>query len=230
MADDDGSFLSRRLRWRRVDPAADGAVTRSPAEIPTPRRRYDLDFWDDDPIWPDDLLAGRSAPVDAAPAGPSFERRDLERIDEEALDRRRQLWRDTAVILSALVAVLLAANVVLPQLTGLAVSASGPPSDTPPAGASPVGGGGSTAAPSAPPSAPVARPTRAPSITLPPTGTSAPPHAAATPRPTPRPTRTPAPPTAQPTGVPTAQPTEAPQDTPPPTPGDTPPDSPPPGP
>jgi hypothetical protein len=230
MADDDRSFLSRRLHSRRDD-SEDGAVTRSAAELPTPRRRYDLDFWDDDAAGPEDLLPVHSAPIDAASAGPSFERRDLERMDEEALDRRRQLWRDTAVVLSALVVILLAANVVLPQIIGLAASASGAPSETSLGpGPRPVDGAGPTSPPIGNPSPTAPGPTRAPAITLPPTGTSAPPRPAATPRPTPRPTRTPVPPTAQPTDVPTAQPTEAPQDTPPPTPGETAQESAPPGP
>src|SRR5262249_28359585 len=61
-------------------------------------------------------------------AGPSFERRDLDRMDDEARDRRPQLWRDTAFLLSGLVLALLAANLVLPQLAG---SATGSPSPIP---------------------------------------------------------------------------------------------------
>src|SRR3982751_3277786 len=103
MADDDADFLSRRLRW--------GARPDRPA---APRQS----------------IEGRTTEVRVAPARvttvPSFERRDLDRIDEEARDRRRQLWRDTAMLLSGIVAALLVANLVIPELTGFAGASPSP--------------------------------------------------------------------------------------------------------
>ena len=139
----------------------------------------------------------------AATGGRSFERRDLDRIESEALDRRRQLWRDTAIILSALLGALLLGNLVVPQLSGVA-SASPSPA---PAGES-MGALAGSDAPILEPSLGIdATSAPKPVKTLPPTGTSAPARPAATPRPTPRPTRTPTPPTPTPTPTPKPEPT-----------------------
>src|SRR5262245_48459147 len=96
MTDDDGRGLSRRLHWdaEEAPPTAELEPTAYPE--------------------PEPVTGGR------VEGGPSFERRDLDRMDGEALDRRRQLWRDTAIILSGLIVVLLVANLVLPQLSGVA--------------------------------------------------------------------------------------------------------------
>ena len=201
MTDDDGRGLSRRLHWD-ADEEADEAP-------PAPA-------WDREPYRaPEPVTPGPVA------SGPSFERRDLDRIDEEALDRRRQLWRDTAVILSSLVMVLLVANLVLPQLSGVASASPSPgpaagttgpsPSDLP-LEATPVPivdpGLGIDATP---------RPVVA--VTLPPTGTAAPTRPGVTPRPTARPTPTPTPPgpTPSPTEAPTPTPTPVVTPIPPPT-------------
>src|SRR5262245_21324578 len=196
MTDDDGWDLSRRLHWE--------AEEAPPAAQPQPEG-YQA---------PEPVTGGRVA------GGPSFERRDLDRIDGEALDRRRQLWRDTAIILSGLVAVLLVANIVLPQLSGVASATPSPrPTD---------GGAEPSASPRPGETAPsIVDPglgidaTRPPfvRVTEPPTGTAAPTHPGATPRPTARPTSSPAPtetPTPAPTPTPT--PTPTPEVTPPPAP------------
>src|SRR5689334_14769363 len=196
MADDDGSHLSRRLHWD-----AERETGRTPGVA--------ADGWDEHVDWSADAEAaeaGRFAGAEAAAPPRSFERRDLDRIDADALDRRRQLWRDTALLLSGLVAVLLVANLVLPGIAGPAS-----PSPTPGASgllagpsASAQGAAGATQQPVVDPGSGSAAPTRIPAITLPPTGTSAPP----TPKPiaTPRPTRAPTqpPPTNPP---PTPEPT-----------------------
>jgi hypothetical protein len=151
----------------------------------------------------------------ATAGGRSFERRDLDRIESEALDRRRQLWRDTALILSALIGALLVANLVFPKMSGVA-SASPSPAPTgitigPSASAdAPTG----TAEPIVDPSLGIdATPAPIPVITLPPTGTSPPSRPATTPRPTVKPTPKP---TVRPT--PTSNPTPTPTPTPGPTP------------
>ena len=101
MPDEDGRFLSRRLGWDAEDEQRVEAWT-----DPAPTARYE-ELWDDE-LAPAEAGPppgeARSSPV--APVRPSFERRDLDRMDEEALDRRRQLWRDTAVILIGVIAAL----------------------------------------------------------------------------------------------------------------------------
>ena len=181
MAKDDGSHLSRRLHWD----AERGAV-----------KPVDDDGWDEHVDWSADAEAAENARFAAAePApGPSYERRELDRMDADALDRRRQLWRDTALMLSGLVVALLVANLVLPQIAGLAGPSPSPATSGLVAGpsASAQGAAGATQEPIQDPGLGIATPTPIPVITLPPTGTSAP----ATPRPivTPRPTRAPTPP------------------------------------
>jgi hypothetical protein len=194
MPGDDGSHLSRRLHWDAEREAAG-------------KPRVDADGWDEHVDWSADAAAaeaGRFADAEAPPR--SFERRDLDRIDADALDRRRQLWRDTALILSGLVVALLVANLVLPGIAGLAGPSPSPGPSGLLAAPSPSAQGatGATQQPILDPGLGIATPTPIPVITLPPTGTSAP----STPRPisTPRPTRapTPPPPTKAP---PTPQPT-----------------------
>jgi hypothetical protein len=118
--DNEGSSLSRRLHW---EPESDPDTGADPGRATASGH----DLWDDDP--------GDGARTEAVATsgggvgpGPSFERRQLDRMDEEALDRRRQLWRDTSLILSGLLVVLIVANIVLPQLTG---SASASPTAIP---------------------------------------------------------------------------------------------------
>ena len=178
--------------------------------------------WESD----DGSTAGGVVPASPERDGRSFELRELDRIDEEALDRRRQLWRDTAMLLTAVVAALLVANLLGPELSGIA-SVSPAPSPTPtptPTGmtlvpsATPTDAPVMTSEPIVDPSLGIdATPTPIPALTLPPTGTFAPGLPAATLRPTPRPTRRPTP---QPTMLPTLPPTAAPtpEVTPPPTP------------
>jgi outer membrane biosynthesis protein TonB len=211
MLDDDGSFLSRRLHW---GPEAD-PESAPDAGVP----RDDQERWDDQP---GPAERGRPEVVAAGggvSGGRSFERRELDRMDEEALDRRRQLWRDTALLLSVLLVVLAGANLVLPGLGGA-------PDESPTPIPTSVVAGGSSAAPSADASAaaaqssqpPAATPHSGPSITQPPTGTAPPGHPGTTPRPTrtPAPTHTPVPPTPVPTRTPA--PTPTPEITPEPTP------------
>ena len=213
MTDDDGRFLSRRLHW---DAEAD---SRSRPEAPARER------WDDEaPIVADDTRA-TVQPVAASPVTPSFERRELQRIDEEALDRRRQLWRDTAIILSAVVAVLIATNLVFPQLAGVATASPTPIPTEASSGPTPESVAPPTvsAIPILDPSLGIdATPTPIPVRTLPPTGTAAPSlpsgaTAAPTPRVTPRPTRRPTPPPT-PAITPPPEPTPTPEITPPPAP------------
>jgi PKD domain len=202
---DDPDFLTRRLRWRaegepKGDPVPDAAVD----------PRFDRAYEGWDPPEPE--------PVPAPPltVGPSFERRDLARRDEEALDRRRQLWRDTAIILSGMVIALLVAQLVLPGLGGTAVASptpgpTGVVTDAP--ATANAGLTGPTSGPLVDPSLGIdATPTPIPVVTLPATGTAAPPHPGSTPAatrvPTPKPTRAPAP-TPPPTPVPTPVPTPA---------------------
>jgi len=187
VADDDGSFLSRRLRW-------------------DPKGEADADGWDEE------LVGGQET------SQVSFERRDLDRIEDEALDRRRQLWRDTAVILSGVVAALLIANLVFPTITAIRQGSPTPPPTGFILGPAPSGAEspGLTDEPIVDPSLGIdTRPTPIPQRTLPPTGTAAPTHPGATlappPTATPRPTPTPAPtPTPEPTPTPTPEPTPIP--------------------
>src|SRR4029079_15358613 len=116
MAGDDGSHLSRRLHWD-----AERETGRTPGVA--------ADGWDEDVDWSADAEAAEAGVFGGAEAAApprSFERRDLDRIDADALDRRRQLWRDTALLLSGLVAVLLGANVVLHQLAMITVACPSP--------------------------------------------------------------------------------------------------------
>lgn len=203
--EDDARLLTRRLRW---------GADREGAEL----AEVDPDTgWD---AGSDEAPSARAVltPVIAQ----SFEERDLDRRREEALDRRRQLWRDTAIILSGLVAALLVANTFFPLLTGIATSSPTPPGATVGAGPDGSTAPGPTSAPGVEPSLAVeATAAPHPGLTLPPTGTFTPTHPATTPRPTPRRTPTPtAPPTPMPTPQPTPQPTPVP--TPEPTPVPTP--------
>src|SRR6476660_3716065 len=116
MVDDDGSFLSRRLRWEpeaEPEPEPDAGADLGRA------RGYEREAWEGDVGAGD---PGRTQVVTGRGiiAGPSFERRELARLDMEALDRRRQLWRDTSLILSLLLVVLIGANVLIPALAGSA--------------------------------------------------------------------------------------------------------------
>jgi len=239
MPDDDGSFLSRRLGWdARDQPAAEAG--QPPGAVPAAERVDDVERWDDEAGWAERERAWSGADVDVtdtglfavgpAADGRSFERRELDRMQADSLDRRRQLWRDTAFILSGLIAVLLVANLVFPQLMGLAAASPSPDGSGLGVGpsASAQEAAGATPEPVLDPGAGVDA-TPHPGITLPPTGT----HPPATPRPTRRPPATLAPPTPAPTAVPTPEPTATPEVTPepPPTPEITPPqDTPPPGP
>jgi hypothetical protein len=206
MVDDDGSALSRRLRWgseaERATAARGGAA-----------RGYGAEAWDDEVQAREEGRTEVVATDRGVGAGRSFERRDLDRLDEEALDRRRQLWRDTALLLSVLLVVLAGANLILPGLAGA-------PGASPTAIPTGVVAGGKSAAPSAqasaasaqPSVAPTSTPHSGPAITQPPTGTAAPTHPGATPRPTPRttPPPTPVPPTPRATPPPTPRITPAP--------------------
>jgi len=214
MADDDGSSLSRRLHWD--------------AEGGTPATSgVDPDAWHEPVGWSIEATPADARPADARPAAaraadaipfvavtpaPSFERRDLDRIEADALDRRRQLWRDTALILSGLVAVLLVANLVLPQIAGLVAASPSPGASGMTVGpnASAQGAAGATRAPTAGPGSGTPRPpTSHPLVTLPPTGS----HPPSTPKPvvTPKPTRRP---TAPPPTAPLPTPTPTPEITP----------------
>lgn len=197
---DDASFLARRLHWE-AESAREGLEPGADAVL------------EDDP----ELTQGWDAPRLAAPT-PSFERRDLERREHAAFERRRQLWRDSATILSAVIVALLVFQLV-GGLGGTLPDAS--PSPTP---AGPDGGSlatepslapGETLAPIVDPGVGFdATPTPIPRRTLPPTGTHAP---TLPPGPTPRPTTQPKPtPTTRP--VPTPPPTPTPTPTPEPTP------------
>ena len=196
---DDPNFLTRRLRWG-VDPDAD-VDAHAPIDPPSD----DWDTPEPDPV-----------PVAALDGPPSFERRDLARRDEEALDRRRQLWRDTAIILSGIVIALLIAQVLLPGAGGTALAS---PTPGPTGGivgptASPDAGPSATSVPIVDPSLGIdATPTPIPVVTLPPTGSAAPTHPGQTPAATLKPVRTPTPSPAR-TSAPTAPPTQAPEPTP----------------
>lgn len=151
----------------------------------------------------------------------SFEERDLALREEAALDRRRQLWRDSATILIGIVFVLLVFQVLGPRGTGVigdaaSASQSGDGLEAlPPRASLPPG---QTFGAVLDPSLGIdATPTPIVARTLPPTGTSAPrPTPKPTPRTTPRPTHTSTPPTAPPTPEPT--PLVTPEATPPPAP------------
>ncbi len=195
MTDDDGRGLSRRLHWE--------------ADEAPPTERWDSEVY----RAPEPVIGGR------VEGGQSFERRDLDRIDEQALDRRRQLWRDTAIILSGLVSVLLVANLVLPHASDVA---SATPSPAQAAGTTGPSTNplvpGATAVPIVDPGLGIdATPRPVVAITEPPTGSAAPTHPGATPRPiiTPNPTPTfPAPTLPAPTPSPTEAPTPTPVITP----------------
>ena len=230
MADEEGTSLSRRLHGEREsEPDADADPGGGPWS--------EAESWDDE-VADDARTEAVPTSAGAVAAGPSFERRQLDRMDEEALDRRRQLWRDTSLLLSGLLVVLIVANIVLPQLTGTggtsptaiptSVVAGGVATPAPSSGATPE----PLAAPSPSPEVSPAPASPAPAITQPPTGTAAPtrpgatPHPTTkpTPRPTPRPTSTPAPtpaPTPTPTPAPTPTPTPTPEITPEPPPAPT---------
>lgn len=171
--------------------------------------------------WDSENRPDADEPIDtglssAAPGGRSFERRDLDRIESEALDRRRQLWRDTAIILSALIGALLVANLVFPQVSGVASASPSPaPTGLPIEPSASAGAPRRTAEPIVDPSLGIdATPAPIPVITLPPTGTSARSRPTPAPRPSARPTRTPTPPTPPPTPAPTPAPTPTPEPTP----------------
>jgi hypothetical protein len=206
MVDDDGSFLSRRLHWGpegEADPESGAGTSQAPG--------YDAEAWDDE------VGAGGGGRTEVVAAGGgvsagrSFERRELDRMDEEALDRRRQLWRDTALLLSLLLVVLIGANLVIPELTGAPGASPTPvPTSVVAGGKSAAPSAGSSEAAASPSATPTGTPHSGPSITQPPTGTAAPTHPGATPRPTARPSPTPAPPTPRPTPRPTPGPTPTP--------------------
>ena len=207
MNQDDASLLARRLHWEAeseregLEPGAEAVVEEDP-----------------------DLTAAWVPPrLDTAT--PSFERRDIERRAEAALERRRELWRDSATILSAVIVALLAFQL----LGGLFAS---PPGASPSPNASGLVTSSQAAQPSLAPGqtlVPIvdprlgidATPRPTPVRTLPPTGTHAPIPPGATPRPTtvpaPTPTKRP-PPTPTPTPPPTPTPAPTPTPTPPPTP------------
>jgi hypothetical protein len=209
LTDDDARHLARRLHW---DAEGDATTGRDPQLDPARRA--------------------------ASPASerPSFERRDLARREAVALDRRRQLWRDSAAILSAVIVFVLAFR-LLGSFATTTSEASPSPSPSGLAGGSQGAeaslGPGQTFVPIVDPSLGIdATPTPSSLFTLPPTGTHAPSLAPrATPRPTPRPTRTPLP-TSPPTPTPAATPTPevTPEPTPTPTPEATPEPTPPPNP
>jgi hypothetical protein len=204
--DDDGSLIARRLRW--------GAEDR--------HQEVSRDDLDDRPFGGEDAPLAATLPVEPRITGPSFERRELDRMDEEALDRRRQLWRDTSILLIGLLVVLLVGQVVLPATQGLVSSSASPGASDAVVG--PAGSGspgpGATFVSIVDPSLGIDAPhTPGPVRTEPPTGSAAPTaHPIGTPRPTfSIPTATPAltpPPT--PISTPTPEPTDAPTPIPPP--------------
>jgi len=225
VADNEGSSLSRRLHW---EPESEPEAGAAPGNV----RGFEVDTWDDDPVDEARTEAVATSGGGVAP-GPSFERRQLDRMDEEALDRRRQLWRDTSLILSGLLVVLIVANIVLPQLSGAAsASPTAVPTGVVLGGLStPAASTGFTPEPVAPaspsPELSSGPATPVPGITQPPTGTAAPTRPGQTPHPTPTPTPrlTPHPtptPTPNQTPAPTPTPTPTPEITPEPTPTPTP--------
>jgi len=207
MVDDDGSFLSRRLRW---EPEPEPEAEPDAGADPGPAPGYEAEAWEDEAGAAEAGQTEVVATGRGVVAGPSFERRELARLDMEALDRRRQLWRDTSLILSLLLVVLLGANVLIPELVGSAGASPTPiPTGVVAGGASAAPSGGPTTGPAlAPTRSPAAAQTTGPHITQPPTGTAAPTHPGATPRP--RPTPTPVPPTPKPSAPPTPEPTPEP--------------------
>lgn len=213
MVDDDGSFLSRRLRW---EPEPEPEAEPDAGADPGPAPGYEAEAWEDEAGAAEAGQTEVVATGRGVVAGPSFERRELARLDMEALDRRRQLWRDTSLILSLLLVVLLGANVLIPELVDSAGASPTPiPTGVVAGGASAAPSGGPTTGPALVPTrSPAAAQTTGPHITQPPTGTAAPTHPGATPRP--RPTPTPVPPTPKPSAPPTPEPT--PEITPEPTP------------
>src|SRR6476646_1685232 len=97
MVDDDGSFLSRRLRWEpepEPEPEPDAGAEDAGPEAGH-ARGYEREAWEGE-VGAD---PGRTQVVTGRGiiAGPSLERRELARPDMEALDRRRQLWRDRSL-------------------------------------------------------------------------------------------------------------------------------------
>jgi hypothetical protein len=204
--DDDGSRIARRLRWG--------------AESQLPEQAGDgwMDDLEDRPFGGEDAPLAATVPVEPRITGPSFERRELDRMDEEARDRRRQLWRDTSILLIGLLVVLLVGQVVLPATQGLVSSSATPGASDALVG--PVGSGspgpGATFVSIVDPSLGIdATHSPGPARTEPPTGSAAP-----TTRPIGTPMATFAIPT--PTPAPTATPTPTPAPTPTPTPEDTP--------
>jgi hypothetical protein len=202
MNPDDASLLARRLHWEaesergRLEPGADAVV-------------------EDDP----ELTAAWVTPR-LDPATPSFERRDIERREEAALERRRQLWRDSATILSAIVVALLVFQ-LLGGLSAALPGASPSPSSAGP-GTESEGIGpsapGQSHAPIVDPSLGIDATPTIPVRTLPPTGTHAP---TLPPAVTPRPTTRPAPTPTRPVPTPTPTPTPTPEPTPTPIPSPT---------
>jgi hypothetical protein len=210
MTDDDARYLARRLHWDGEGEQADRDQGHDPSVESDVERSVAI------------------GAVKAKVATPSFERRDLERRESVALERRRQLWRDSATILSAVVVALLVFR-LLGAFSAPAPAAS--PSPIPSGlasgseGIEPSLGPGQTFVPIVDPSLGIdATPTPIPVVTLPPTGTHAPSlPPGATPRPTTKPVRTSPPspvPTPSPRPVPT--PTPTPEPTPVPTPDVTP--------
>lgn len=212
MSDDPVGDLRRRLRWGserepEIEPGG-GRPYPAPAEA--------VERWDDE-------AGARTAAVDLRTDAVSFEQRELDRMEDEALDRRRQLWRDTAVILSAIIAALLVANFVFPTLGGTAVASPTPnPTEVVVGPTDGLGDpGGATDEPILDPSLGIdASLTPGPARTLPPTGSAAPTRPGFTALPTIPPAPTP---TTAPTPTPT--PTPTPEPTPPPTPTPIPPPS-----
>jgi hypothetical protein len=201
ITDDDARHLARRLHW-------DGEVGAGTGRDPQL-----------------DVARGAPTPVSERP---SFERRDLDRRAAAALDRRKQLWRDSAAILSAVVVSLLAFRLLGSFSTSLVEASPSPtPSDLAAGsqGSEASLGPGQTLAPIIDPSLGIdATPTPIPPVTLPPTGTHRPTlPPGATPRPTTKPIRTP-PPTLPPTppATPEVTPQPTPEITPEPTPEPTP--------
>src|SRR5690242_11520507 len=112
MPGDDGSRLSRRLHWDGDGSSAASAGSAAQAGGAAKAGRaakpaIDANGWDVRVDWSADAKAADAARFMPVTPAASFERRDLDRMDADALDRRRQLWRDTALLLSGLVAVLL---------------------------------------------------------------------------------------------------------------------------
>ncbi len=219
-------------------PKGYGDAVLSDAEV---RRRVDLEgatplasAWigeaaADPPPWPaNDLANPRPAPaaldpVRAVPTQRVAQVRTSRAVED---DRRRQLWRDSAMLLIGLVLALLVGQTLIPATTAgpagsptpepstVAIGSAGPPATIPPP---------PTFGPIIDPSLGIdASPTPIPVITMGPTPTPSPSPSptptptptvrpTATPKPTPKPTKKPpTPPPATPTPTPTAAPTPAP--------------------